>query len=217
MSKKFLHEQAYRGEDLLKKLGSKQITICGGGALGSHLADTLARQGVTDMRVIDMDRVEEHNINTQVYGESDIGAQKAQALMNRLFNDTGIEIDAVAKELNAGNAKKLLKGSGLVVDTFDNSESRQIVYDFCQENGIECLHAGMFETYGEVVWQEAYTVPGDSVDGEGDVCDYPLARNLVTFVVSMAAEEIVDFMTSKKPRKKNWSITLKDMNIGSYR
>jgi len=29
-------------------------------------------------------------------------------------------------------------------------------------------------------------------------------------------EEIVDFCLSKKPRLKNWSVTLKDMKIGAY-
>ena len=73
MADKFHHEAIYRGADELAKLAGQHLTICGAGALGSHLADNLARQGVRHLRVIDRDRVEEHNVSTQLYGESDVG------------------------------------------------------------------------------------------------------------------------------------------------
>jgi tRNA A37 threonylcarbamoyladenosine dehydratase len=92
MARKFAHEEAYRGDDLLRKL-EKQVVICGAGALGSNLADTLYRQGFTKVRVIDMDRVEGHNVNTQFYGSNDVGAMKVNALKTRLFRDTGVEIE----------------------------------------------------------------------------------------------------------------------------
>jgi hypothetical protein len=68
-------------------------------AVGSNLADNLVRQGLTNLRAIDHDRVEEHNVSTQLYGESDVGVWKVEALRNRLFRATGIEIEPVRKEL----------------------------------------------------------------------------------------------------------------------
>ncbi len=44
------------------QLGKIHRTICGTGALGSHLADNLVRQGARKLAVIDCDRVEQHNI-----------------------------------------------------------------------------------------------------------------------------------------------------------
>ena len=100
------------------------VTLCGAGALGSHLADNLARQGVRPGKVIDRDRVEEHNVGTQLYGQSEVGAWKVEALRNRLFRAVGVEIEAVAKDLTDRNARGLLKGSGLVIDAFDNAAAR---------------------------------------------------------------------------------------------
>ena len=217
MAKKFNHEIAYRGEKLLERLKDRRITICGVGALGSNLADTLARQGVPSLRVIDMDRVEEHNVSTQIFGDGDVGALKVNALKNRLFQDVGIEVETFGKELTDSTVKKFLKDSDLVIDTFDNSASRQIIHDWCQAHKLPCLHAGMFEDYGEVIWDDKYKVPQDAVDGEGDVCDYPLARNLAMLVVSVAAEEIIDHIVADEPREKNWTITLKDLAIRSYK
>ena len=74
MASKFLHEEAYRGQDALARLASVPVTLCGAGALGSLVADNLARQGFRQWKVIDRDRVEEHNVGTQLYGEAEVGA-----------------------------------------------------------------------------------------------------------------------------------------------
>jgi molybdopterin/thiamine biosynthesis adenylyltransferase len=218
MADRFAHEIAYRGKELTKALASKQIFVCGAGALGSNIVETLCRQGVQNIGVVDFDRVEDHNINTQVYGSGDVGAMKVNALKNRMFKDTGVELNVCDKKLEVSNMKKILTGHDLIIDTFDNNKSRQIVSDWTQANltkGVRCLHAGMAGSYGEIVWDYIYTVPQDTA--EGDVCNYPLARNLVTLVTTVAAEEIIDFCLSKKPRFMSWSITLKDLAIRSYR
>ena len=83
----------------------------------------------------------------------------------------------------------------VVIDGFDNTEARRIVTDHCKSQGIPCLHAGLFEEYAEVVWNDSYTVPQE--DPAGDVCDYPLARNLILVAVAMATEEIINFCLGK--------------------
>jgi molybdopterin/thiamine biosynthesis adenylyltransferase len=208
MAGKFHHEQLYRGAESLAKLAAARLTLCGAGALGSHLADNLARQGFGPLKVIDRDRVEEHNVSTQLYGESDVGAWKVEVLRNRLFRAAGVEIEAINKELSERTARGLLKGSGLVVDTFDNSASRRLVQTECRALQLPCLHVGLFADYAEVVWDEVYRVPGDVA---GDVCDYPLARNLVLLAVAVASETLVRFVLDGT--RPNWSATLGDFAI----
>lgn len=211
---KFHHEEIYRGADLIKRLAAKQLVLCGDGAIGSNLADTLVRQGFSKLRLIDKDRVDTHNINTQVFEEADVGALKVAATQNRVFRTVGVEIETESKELTAANVKKLLKGADLVIDGFDNNQSRRLVQDHCRKTGTPCLHAGLHTDYGEVVWDEVYTVPQDT---DGDVCDYPLARNLVMMVVAVAAEEILDFCLKVPPRKRSSAVTLGDLRIVPYR
>ena len=207
---KFHHEEIYRGKDYPKKL-TGLVTVCGAGALGSNLIDSLTRQGFSNLRVIDMDRVETHNIGTQVWSIRDIGSMKTAALKTKVFQNTEHEVDAVDKELTAANAKKFLKDSALVVDCFDNTKARQILQDHCRAAKLTLLHTGLFADYGEVVWDEKYKVPKDP--GEGGICDYPLARNIILLTTIVAAEEMIDFFLNAKPRRKNWSITLKDLKI----
>src|SRR5438876_5068183 len=73
MSSKIVHERLYHGAEALAKLRDVQLVLRGAGALGSNLADNLARQDFWKLRVIDHDRIEEHNVGTQLYGESEVG------------------------------------------------------------------------------------------------------------------------------------------------
>jgi molybdopterin/thiamine biosynthesis adenylyltransferase len=202
------HERLYRGADAIARLAAQPLTLCGAGALGSHLADNLARQGFTRLRLLDRDRVEEHNVSTQLYGLSDVGAPKAEVLRGRLFRATGVEAEAVVKELTERNARSLLKGGGLVLDTFDNSASRRLVQETCRSLQLPCMHVGLFADYAEVIWDERYRVPPDV---GGDVCDYPLARNLVLLAVAVASEALVRAVLGGE--RLDWSVTLRDLAV----
>lgn len=205
----FAHEASYRGPGLIDRLAALKIVVCGAGALGSHLADHLVRHGARQLTVIDDDRVEAHNIGTQLYDLGDVGAFKANQLRARCFRATGAEIEAVTKRLTAQNAAKLLRGAGLVVDVFDNSASRRLVTEHCLATGQPCLHLGMHTDYGEIRWNEAYRVPGDAPGG--DVCDYPLARNLVVLTAALGCEVILGFVGDGT--RRNLSLTLGDLAV----
>jgi molybdopterin/thiamine biosynthesis adenylyltransferase len=208
MSQRFHHEQIFRGNDAMRKIAGASVLICGAGALGSNLAENLARMGVTKISVIDRDRVEEHNIGTQVYSLDDVGGKKAELLRNLLYREVGVEITAKSQELNEKTIDKLLKGASLVVDVFDNTRARQLVTKYCLDNKIDCLHAGLNDAYGEVIWNEKYRVPSDV---GLDVCDYPLARNLAMLVTTVASEVLVRFIL--RGEKRNFSVTVGDLSI----
>ncbi len=149
-----------------------------------------------------------------------MGAFKVEVLQTEVFRAVGVEIDAVRKRLTAQNVAKLLKpagsGLGLVIDGFDNHDSRALVTGHCRAAGIPCLHIGLSADYAEVVWNEGYhnggyRVPRDPAEAGGDVCDYPLARNLIQFAVALGGEAIVRFVL--EGRQENYSFTLRDLRI----
>lgn len=208
----FFHEQLYRTDSVMVKLKEFPVIICGAGALGANLAENLARAGFGKLKVIDRDRIEERNLSTQPYYRSDVGAFKAKILANNLYRAIGTKVEAETKELTAANAAQLLKESGLIVDVFDDSTSRQAVKDYGDRTGTPCLHAGLSADYAEVIWNEVYRVPSDVND---DVCDYPLARNLVTLTIAVASEAIVSFVATGEQR--HFTITLKDLSVQSLK
>ncbi|MDZ4835207.1 MAG: ThiF family adenylyltransferase [Candidatus Melainabacteria bacterium] len=208
MAGKLHHEIIYRGKDDIDKLSKARLIVCGAGALGSNLVAHLARQGFKNMTVIDRDRVEEQNIGTQVYSVDDIGGLKAEILRNLIYREVGEDIEAIPKELTAKNASKFLNGFDAVIDSFDNSISRRVITEHCKEANIPCLHIGVNGDYGELRWNEKYIIPSDAGD---DICDYPLARNLIYLVTAVAGELLIRFILDGN--KENYSITLGDLRI----
>jgi molybdopterin-synthase adenylyltransferase len=188
----------------------KNITICGVGTLGGNLAENLARTSFKKLTVIDRDRVEERNLANQPYLSVDIGQPKVKALAAFLYRAARAEVTGLHKELTAGNVENLLAGSDLVVDTFDNEAARKAVTEHCCRKGICCLHAGISnDGYGEIIWNDQYKVP---VGEQGEEpCEKPLNRTLSLLVISVASEVIL--LYQKERRKKNYTVTLKDLTI----
>jgi len=207
----FFHEQLYRTPALMAKIGEFPITVCGAGALGANITENLARSGFAKLIVIDRDRIEERNLSTQPYYKSDIGAYKAKIIANSLYRALGVTVDARSKDLTTANAAQLLRGTNLVIDTFDNSVARQAVKDYCQDTPLPCLHVGLASDYAEIIWNDRYRVPSPAND---DVCDYPLARNLVMLTVAVACEVIINFVASGE--QKSFTVTLGDFAIQPY-
>jgi molybdopterin/thiamine biosynthesis adenylyltransferase len=207
----FYHEQLHRTPGLMARLRDFPVTVCGAGALGANTTENLARAGFARLKVIDRDRIEERNLSTQPYYRSDVGAFKAKILANTLYRALAVTVDACAQELTAANASKLLGGSALVLDAFDNSVARQVVKDCCENAGVPCLHAGLAADYAEVIWNDLYRVPSPAND---DVCDYPLARNLVMLTVAVACEVIFEYVARGKQR--SFTLTLGDFAIKPF-
>jgi molybdopterin/thiamine biosynthesis adenylyltransferase len=205
------HEQLYRSAELMARLRELPVTVCGAGALGANLTESLARSGFSKLRLIDRDRVEQQNLSTQPYYYGDTGAFKARILAHALYRAVRVEVEALEVELTNANAPQLLVGSWLVIDAFDNSASRQIVKDHCDGFQLPCLHAGLAGDYSEVIWNEIYRVPSRAQE---DVCDYPLARNLVTLTVAIACEAVTTYAATGE--RRSFTATLRDLAVRPF-
>lgn len=202
------HEIAARQANYRDLVANTPIYVLGAGAVGSNLIYNLARQGFQSISVLDFDRVEQHNIGTQVYRSIDIGMLKVAALENIIYEGSEVRLETESKELTSKNIAKLLSKATLIVDGFDRSASRRAVFDYGNETGKNVVHCGLANGFGEVRWNERYIVP--EAAGE-DICDAPFQRNLITLTVSTLAEVLVQFIMTGK--KLNYSVTLGDMKI----
>jgi molybdopterin/thiamine biosynthesis adenylyltransferase len=207
----FFHEQLHRTPALMAQIKDFPVTVCGAGALGANITENLARSGAGSLVVIDRDRIEERNLSTQPYYKSDVGAYKAKILTNTLYRALGVTVDGRSKELTSANAPQLLRDTSLVIDTFDNSVARQAVKDYCKEAQLPCLHVGLASDYAEVIWNDIYRVPSPAND---DICDYPLARNLVMLTIAVACEVIITFIASGQ--RQSFTVTLGDFAVKPF-
>lgn len=209
MADMLAHEAAYRGNAAMQAIAALPVTMCGAGAVGSNLVDNMVRQGFRAIRVVDMDRVEVHNIPTQVWTKREVGQYKAAMLKNGAFASCGAILDAVTQRLEERNAAKVIGRPTLVVDGFDNHASRALVAKHCTDTGTDCLHVGLAKDYAEVIWNESYRVPDDTT--APDVCDYPMARNTIMLAVAVATEAVIRYAVKKE--KHSYVITLGDFRV----
>lgn len=207
-----VHETAYRGNaNVIDNRASKQIKILGAGALGSFVTELLARQGYTGLTVVDFDKVERANFGTQNFGSTDVGRSKASQLTHNIIRKIGVHLASVTKKVTESNVNSIIGGADLVVDLFDNVESRRLVRDTCTKKGIPCLHAGMASIgYFEVLWNEGYLIPEKDSNPENAPCDYPLAANLVILCVGALAEVMNRYFDEgKKTEVEFWLNSMK--------
>jgi hypothetical protein len=171
--------------------------------------------GLRQLRVIDNDRIAAHNLSTQPWVQQDIGALKVRVLANALSRAVGTRVDAQPLLLTEQNAQKLLRGSALVVDAFDNLPSRAAVAHAATALAIPCLHIalGGAGEYGCGLWDRAYTLDAyaSAADRAMDRCDYPLTRPLVLLVAAAAAEILVGHLIDGSQR--NFECTLRDLRL----
>lgn len=69
--------------------GDRRVDVIGVGATGSKVAMSLAKLGVKNLHVWDMDVVEEHNLANQAYDLADIGRLKVDAIEQHIEAATG--------------------------------------------------------------------------------------------------------------------------------
>lgn len=208
------HNKSFLGDDY-SKLESISILVCGAGALGSNLIVALAQEGYKHITVVDFDRVDKNNAYTQAYGLRDNGGVKVAVLKGIISRKLRVNITDVNKRLDANNAKKLLRGHDLVIDTFDNWESRILVRDTCRELGIDCVHGGMSETgYSHVRWNEDYDPPQVESVLEEDICEYPLAGPLVHVTAALLQTVVTHYVVTGEKLVR--SFTLRDIAVRSF-
>src|SRR5688572_6901933 len=143
------------GEAGQKKLLDSRVLICGCGALGSVLANTLARAGVGHLRLVDRDFVELNNLQRQVlYDEQDVaeGLPKAAAAERRLKQiNSQIEIEAIVTDVDHTNIESLLQGVHLILDGTDNFETRFLLNDASLRFNIPWVYGGCVGAEGQTM------------------------------------------------------------------
>ncbi|PHS12983.1 MAG: thiamine biosynthesis protein ThiF [Blastopirellula sp.] len=143
------------GEAGQKKLSQSRALVVGVGALGSVIANTLARAGVGNLRIVDRDFLELNNLQRQVmYTEQDVasGIPKAIAAKNHLEQiNSEINIEAIVSHVNHQNLPQLLDGVDVIVDGTDNFEVRFLLNDAALKYQIPWIYGGCIGAEGQTM------------------------------------------------------------------
>jgi adenylyltransferase/sulfurtransferase len=140
------------GEAGQQRLAESTALILGCGALGSVVAEMLARAGVGHIAIVDRDFVELTNLQRQVlFDEDDAAAAmpKAEAAKRRLARiNSAVEVTAIVDDVNHSNIARFAAGADVLVDGLDNLETRYLANDFAVKTGTPFVYGAAVGTIG---------------------------------------------------------------------
>lgn len=141
------------GEDGQRRICESRVTICGCGALGTVLANHLARAGVGFIRVVDRDFIETHNLQRQIlFDETDVASNlpkaEAAARKMRLINSQ-ITVEAVVTDIDHTNIIDMVSDVDLILDGTDNFETRYLINDAAVKLGKPWIFGGVIGSEGQ--------------------------------------------------------------------
>lgn len=115
-----------------------KIVVIGAGSTGSFLSLTLAKMGLSNIKVIDYDKIEEKNIPNQFFRIQDVGKFKVDALKEIIKNFTGTEILTENVKIDE-NYNFDLDLNTLFIFCLDNMEGRNIIYNSLKEFPVKII------------------------------------------------------------------------------
>ncbi|HOG18008.1 MAG: Molybdopterin-synthase adenylyltransferase [Syntrophaceae bacterium PtaU1.Bin231] len=140
------------GEDGQRKLLRSRAVVIGCGALGSVIANNLARAGIGNLVIADRDFIELNNLQRQIlFDEEDIakGLPKATAAAGKLRKiNSSIRIEPIVADVTWANIETLIAGADVVLDGTDNFDTRCLINDACVKHGIPWIYGGVMASYG---------------------------------------------------------------------
>jgi len=135
-----------------EKLLASRVTLCGCGALGTVLANTLVRAGVGFIRIVDRDFVEVSNLQRQVlFDESDVASNlpKAEAAAVKLRQiNSAVTIEPVVADIDRTNIEDLCRDVDMILDGSDNFEVRYLINDVAVKAGKPWVYGGAVGSQG---------------------------------------------------------------------
>ncbi|MBU4490530.1 MAG: ThiF family adenylyltransferase [Actinobacteria bacterium] len=167
---KTLETSRYSRQELFEPIGSEgqamlgkaRVLIVGCGALGTVVADRLARAGVGHLRIVDRDFVELDNLQRQALFNEEHAIMRfpkavaAEEVLKSVNSD--IVIESVVRDVTPANMEELLLGCDLAMDATDNLETRFLLNDACVKTGTPWVHGAAVGSCG----QEMPIIPGET-------------------------------------------------------
>jgi adenylyltransferase/sulfurtransferase len=198
------------GEEGQKRLAASRALVVGCGALGSVIANTLARAGVGYLRIVDSDFLELNNLQRQVlYDEQDVadGVPKAIAAAAKLRKiNSQITIEPLVTDVSYTNIIELTNDIDVIVDGTDNFETRMLVNDVALSRRIPWVYGGCLGAEGQTMT----ILPGETAclrclmhdtppPGTTPTCDTAgILAPIINVVASLQAGEAIKLLSGNR-------------------
>lgn len=195
------------GHKCQEKIRNAKIFVGGVGGLGCIVSEMLVRVGIGKLYIADYDLVSKTNIHRQfLFTKQDIGKPKklvAKAKLDSIGTYCQIETFGLIDE----NFK--LPDVDVVVDCFDNKQSKNLLSRLACKNNFYFVHAGVFGYFGQITTLKNKTL--EEIFSFGEQKNY-IVPQTVGVVASLQAIEIIKLICSIEPNLLNKILSIDLIN-----
>ncbi|XWY21824.1 tRNA cyclic N6-threonylcarbamoyladenosine(37) synthase TcdA [Bisgaard Taxon 45] len=129
----------------LARLRQSHVCVIGIGGVGSWCVEALARSGIGQLTLIDMDDICVTNINRQIHALSgNIGQLKTEAMKARVaLINPECKVEIIDDFISTENlADYLSKGYDYVIDAIDSVKTKAALIAYCKRHKIRMITVG---------------------------------------------------------------------------
>ena len=182
-----------------------RIGIAGAGGIGSNVARYLVQAGVSDLLVVDFDRVERSNLNRQFYTVAQEGRFKADCLKENLEGICpGVSVATVNRRLLPGEAGEVFKGCGMVVEGLDDAAAKKfLVEDLALADIPMVCASGIAGTQMDTVRIRSVGRIRVVGDFSSDMESHGLFPPKIGLITAMMAGIVLDYVQERRTGEKN--------------
>jgi tRNA A37 threonylcarbamoyladenosine dehydratase len=145
LERRFGGLQRLYGDAAYARLRAARIAVVGLGGVGSWTVEALARSGVAELTLVDLDHVAESNINRQVQAlGATLGQAKTEALRARIADiHPGCKVHAVEEFADDSNWPALLPAPiDALVDACDQARAKVAMAAWAMASGTRFVSVG---------------------------------------------------------------------------
>lgn len=133
------------GTQAAEYIAQAHVCIVGIGGVGTWAVEALARSGVGELTLIDLDMVAESNTNRQLHAlDGQYGRAKVEVMAERCTAiNPAVKIHCIEDFVTPDNLASLLSSQyHAVVDAIDQVRAKSALIAFCKANGMPIVTAG---------------------------------------------------------------------------
>lgn len=130
------------GKDNVKKLNNTKVLVIGLGGVGGILTETLVRNGIENITIIDNDKIDITNKNRQIIAlDSTIGKNKTEVLKDRLLDiNSKCNITVINDFIDKNNIDLLFNNPvDYVIDACDTVSTKILLIEECLKRNIKVI------------------------------------------------------------------------------
>lgn len=132
------------GAGAAARASAAHMVVVGIGGVGSWAAEALARSGVGQITLIDLDHIAISNINRQVHAlEDTLGAAKVVAMAARIREiNPACQVNCVEEFVDEANVAALIPRCDAVIDAIDHVRAKAALIAYCRQQKIAIVTTG---------------------------------------------------------------------------